>query len=202
MASLLRARHRAQTALDDGAPGHAAHNPRRTSPLGGAFAQRLRRRRLGQLGPEREVRGRRVLRGSCSGGGSLGAEVVPHAGTRVGDLCPFRGPPTPRLRTRSPPGRDARPAVSGGGPPSTAECPTEGNGEQRTAVRNVHGAFAVSRGLPGGPVLLVDDIHDSRWTLTVVGAELRSAGYGPPPVLHVAGDPGLLSTPSSYRPSQ
>ena len=29
------------------------------------------------------------------------------------------------------------------------------------------------------PVLLVDDIIDSGWTLTVIGAALREAGSGP-----------------------
>jgi ATP-dependent DNA helicase RecQ len=43
-------------------------------------------------------------------------------------------------------------------------------------LRNVHGAFAVTGAVPAGPVLLVDDIHDSRWTLTVAGAALREAG--------------------------
>jgi ATP-dependent DNA helicase RecQ len=43
-------------------------------------------------------------------------------------------------------------------------------------LRNVHGAFAVTGPLPDGPVLLVDDVFDSRWTLTVVGAELHAAG--------------------------
>ena len=43
-------------------------------------------------------------------------------------------------------------------------------------VGNVAGAFAVSPPLPPGPVLLIDDVADSRWTLTVVGAELRNAG--------------------------
>ena len=32
--------------------------------------------------------------------------------------------------------------------------------------------------LPGGPVLLVDDMVDSRWTLTVVAWLLRSNGSG------------------------
>ncbi|MBW3643524.1 MAG: RecQ family ATP-dependent DNA helicase [Actinobacteria bacterium] len=45
-------------------------------------------------------------------------------------------------------------------------------------VRNVYGAFQVVTSLPAGPVLLVDDIVDSRWTLTVVGAALRQAGSG------------------------
>jgi ATP-dependent DNA helicase RecQ len=30
-----------------------------------------------------------------------------------------------------------------------------------------------------GPVFLIDDMVDSRWTLTVLGAELRWAGSGP-----------------------
>lgn len=46
-------------------------------------------------------------------------------------------------------------------------------------LRNVYGAFTVNPNISGGPVLLVDDVHDSRWTLTVVGTELRAAGSGP-----------------------
>ncbi len=44
---------------------------------------------------------------------------------------------------------------------------------------NVKDAFEVSALIPGGPVLLVDDIVDSRWTLTYVGFLLRQAGSGP-----------------------
>ena len=54
--------------------------------------------------------------------------------------------------------------------------------EQRNAThqcRNLDGAFAVSGDLPDGPVLLVDDVIDSGWTLTVVAALLRRAGGGP-----------------------
>ena len=46
-------------------------------------------------------------------------------------------------------------------------------------LRNVWGAFAVAGPVPDGPVLLVDDTVDSRWTLTVVAAALREAGSGP-----------------------
>jgi ATP-dependent DNA helicase RecQ len=45
-------------------------------------------------------------------------------------------------------------------------------------LTNVYGAFEVSKSLPAGPVLLVDDIVDSRWTLTVIGIALRTAGSG------------------------
>lgn len=49
----------------------------------------------------------------------------------------------------------------------------------RRQFANVWGAFAVD-GVPAGePVLLVDDLADSRWTLTVVGAALLEAGSGP-----------------------
>lgn len=41
---------------------------------------------------------------------------------------------------------------------------------------NVRGAFEVAGPVPAGPVLLVDDIVDSRWTLTVIGRKLRDAG--------------------------
>ena len=45
--------------------------------------------------------------------------------------------------------------------------------------RNIRDAFEVRGPLPEGPVLLVDDMVDSRWTLTVVGSSLRQAGAGP-----------------------
>jgi ATP-dependent DNA helicase RecQ len=46
-------------------------------------------------------------------------------------------------------------------------------------VRNVYGAFVVDAAVPQGPVLLVDDIIDSGWTLTVAGQALLEAGAGP-----------------------
>jgi ATP-dependent DNA helicase RecQ len=45
--------------------------------------------------------------------------------------------------------------------------------------RNVAGAFEIDGPVPPGPVLLVDDTVDSRWTITEVGACLRAAGSGP-----------------------
>ena len=46
-------------------------------------------------------------------------------------------------------------------------------------VRNVWDAFEVGGDVPQGPVLLVDDLADSTWTLTVVARALRLAGSGP-----------------------
>ena len=44
---------------------------------------------------------------------------------------------------------------------------------------NLAGAFEIETDVPDGPVLLVDDLADSRWTLAVTGARLRKAGSGP-----------------------
>lgn len=47
-------------------------------------------------------------------------------------------------------------------------------------ARNVDGKFALLiEDVPTGPVLLVDDIIDSRWTTTVIAMLLRRAGSGP-----------------------
>ncbi len=44
--------------------------------------------------------------------------------------------------------------------------------------RNVQNAFEIRGPVPSGPVLLVDDLVDSRWSLTVVGVSLRQTGAG------------------------
>jgi ATP-dependent DNA helicase RecQ len=47
-------------------------------------------------------------------------------------------------------------------------------------LRNAHGKLAIEdAAVPPGPVLLVDDIVDSGWTMTVAGMLLRSRGSGP-----------------------
>jgi ATP-dependent DNA helicase RecQ len=53
---------------------------------------------------------------------------------------------------------------------------TRQNGCQQ--ARNVVGAFEVVTTEPG-PVLLIDDMVDSRWTMTIAGHLLRKAGSGP-----------------------
>ena len=62
---------------------------------------------------------------------------------------------------------------------------TEDRAEQKSMAnstrqaRNVDGSLAISREpLPEGPVLLVDDMVDSRWTMTVAAWLLRSNGSG------------------------
>jgi ATP-dependent DNA helicase RecQ len=45
--------------------------------------------------------------------------------------------------------------------------------------QNVDQAFTVGSSIDEGPVLLVDDVVNSRWTMTVIGALLREAGSGP-----------------------
>jgi ATP-dependent DNA helicase RecQ len=51
------------------------------------------------------------------------------------------------------------------------------NGVQQ--VRNLLGAFSIEGTLPPGPVLLVDDVVDSGWTLTLLAVLLRRRGSGP-----------------------
>ena len=46
-------------------------------------------------------------------------------------------------------------------------------------VANLWGAYDAEGAVPSGPVLLVDDLVTSRWTLTVAGAALLDAGSGP-----------------------
>jgi ATP-dependent DNA helicase RecQ len=46
-------------------------------------------------------------------------------------------------------------------------------------ARNVHSMLAATKEVRSGPVLLVDDIIDSGWTMTVAGWLLRKNGGGP-----------------------
>lgn len=47
-------------------------------------------------------------------------------------------------------------------------------------AQNLHGAFVIEQAaVRQGPVLLVDDMVDSKWTFTVASALLRQAGSGP-----------------------
>jgi ATP-dependent DNA helicase RecQ len=81
-------------------------------------------------------------------------------------------------------------SVAHGGPPNRGRS----NSAQR--LRALYGTFALPadlkqalQGLEGKPILLVDDLTDSGWTLTLVTAMLREAGAGPvyPFVLGIAG---------------
>ncbi len=46
-------------------------------------------------------------------------------------------------------------------------------------LRNLIDAFEIVAQMPAGPVLLIDDVIDSRWTITVVAWLLRNNGSGP-----------------------
>ena len=46
-------------------------------------------------------------------------------------------------------------------------------------ARNVDGSLRIQGNVPTGPVLLVDDMVDSKWTLTVAAYLLTSNGSGP-----------------------
>lgn len=51
------------------------------------------------------------------------------------------------------------------------------NSAQQAA--NLFDAFAIAGPIPNGPCLLIDDIFDSRWTLTVIGYLISQNGGGP-----------------------
>jgi len=62
---------------------------------------------------------------------------------------------------------------------------TDARPEQKTMAnstqqaRNIDGSLALNgQPIPAGPVLLVDDMVDSRWTLTVAAWLLRTNGSG------------------------
>ncbi len=46
-------------------------------------------------------------------------------------------------------------------------------------LRNLLGAFATAEAVPAGPVLVVDDLVDSRWTMTLLAVILQANGSGP-----------------------
>ena len=60
---------------------------------------------------------------------------------------------------------------------------TEPQKTRQNSVQQVHNldkVFEVDQNnLRAGPVLLVDDMVDSRWTFTVLGFKLLKAGSGP-----------------------
>jgi ATP-dependent DNA helicase RecQ len=63
--------------------------------------------------------------------------------------------------------------------------------------RNAHDAFAVTGTVPHGPVLVVDDVRGSGWTLTTVAGLLRDASAGPVhPLVLLSGWP----TPAAAGP--
>ncbi|MCY4100765.1 MAG: hypothetical protein OXF46_07570 [Rhodobacteraceae bacterium] len=45
--------------------------------------------------------------------------------------------------------------------------------------RNLDGVFEIETPIPKGAVLLIDDVFDSGWTMTIAAALLRRAGSGP-----------------------
>ncbi len=56
--------------------------------------------------------------------------------------------------------------------------PQKGQQNRFYQCHNLDGAFAINSKIPNTPVLLIDDIIDSGWTLTVLAALLQQAGSG------------------------
>ena len=109
----------------------------------------------------------------------LVAEWSPHPGPAWVTCIPSRRHPD------LVPGFAERLAVRMGLPFHSVLEKIEDRAEQKSMAnstqqaRNVDGSLTISRGpLPVGPVLLVDDMVDSRWTITVAAWLLRSNGCG------------------------
>lgn len=56
--------------------------------------------------------------------------------------------------------------------------PQKGQQNSFHQCHNLDGVFEITDYYPGEPVLLVDDVVDSKWTLTVIAALLQQAGSG------------------------
>lgn len=56
--------------------------------------------------------------------------------------------------------------------------PQKGQQNRFHQCRNLDGAFSIAEGMPNKPVLLIDDIVDSGWTLIVIAALLQQSGSG------------------------
>jgi ATP-dependent DNA helicase RecQ len=131
-----------------------------------------------------------LVRDAKYAGGTFSEELVAAAGRLIRQWSPQ---PSPEWVTSVPSVRHPRLVLDfaerlAGGlglPFHNVVTRVRGNAPQKEMenspqqLRNVYGAFSVPSELPAGPVLLVDDIHDSRWTLTVVGVALRTSGSGP-----------------------
>jgi ATP-dependent DNA helicase RecQ len=57
--------------------------------------------------------------------------------------------------------------------------PQKGQQNRFHQCQNLDGVFAIEGDVPSGSVLLLDDVVDSGWTLTVIAALLKRAGSGP-----------------------
>lgn len=57
--------------------------------------------------------------------------------------------------------------------------PQKGQQNRFQQCQNLDGVFAVEGDVPAGAVLLLDDVVDSGWTLTIIAALLKRAGSGP-----------------------
>jgi ATP-dependent DNA helicase RecQ len=131
--------------------------------------------RLPLLGTVRSAPGTAPAGGGVAGGGVAGGGVAGGGETGAGDAAGAAGPVG---------GRDA----AGGGSPSGGSEAAGVNSAFR--VRDRHAGLAVPADLAerlaglAGPVLLVDDLVDSGWTMTLAARLLRLAGA--PAVLPLA----------------
>ena len=115
------------------------------------------------------------LVGAGRPGRDSGRSIRPRRGSRACRRCVIPNSFRRSQRGRGPVG----PAVRAAGRQGARDAAAEGAEQQRPAVRQRRGAFGADGARAAGPVLLIDDIVDSGWTLTVIAALLRQNGSGP-----------------------
>ena len=175
-----------------------AIDPRRQWPEG-AQDREAQRDRAGAVHPGRpgvgEGRGPGGLGRGRGGGGGPGARFEDHLAGAAMEVIRGRWRPNPMPEWVTCVPSPTRPGsveafaerlASVLGLPFAA-CLTSADGPPQARMQNSaqQGANArarlgvVGRAVRSGPVLLVDDLVDSRWTLTVAGSLLREEGAGP-----------------------
>ncbi len=147
---------------------------------------------LGDAGWGRDVGRGRVGAGAAGGVGGYSPALVSAAVGAIRDS--WRPVPAPEWVTAIPSRRGRRVLDLGRAIAAGLELPfvetvaVAPEGESQSAMQNsvlqlanARASVALRPGaaIPVGPVLLVDDLVDSRWTMTVVGALLREQGSGP-----------------------
>ena len=126
--------------------------------------------------------GLRAVRGPSRRGRDGGdpRPMAPEPDARVGDLRAVDVAPGHGRGVRRAAGLVARPALRGVPDLRARRARRRGCRTARSRPRTRRRGLASTAGaVREGPVLLVDDLVDSRWTLTVAGSLLREHGAGP-----------------------
>jgi hypothetical protein len=120
----------------------------------------------------------------ASAGGSRSSARASAKDAQDGDVSTLFESTGPRLTEMDVPDFAGRLASALGLPFRMVLTKTDDRPEQKTMKNGVHqalnldGSLAASTPLASGPVLLIDDLVDSRWTFAVAAWLLRRGGSG------------------------